>query len=178
MIARSLFVETKKLRVFDFDDSLVKTTSFVYVKHSNGFTQKMTPGQYAKYKPIVGDEFDYSDFQQVKHPVLIKAYVELLRKMASAGGDRGVFILTARTSYRPVYEFIKSLGIQNVYVVALNDANPEKKADWIEQQIKDNGYDDVYFLDDSEANIYAVKRRLQNYPNIKKQLQLVKEGKI
>ena len=36
MIARSLLVESKKLRIFDFDDTLVKTTSFIYITHSNG----------------------------------------------------------------------------------------------------------------------------------------------
>ena len=80
-IARSLFVEGKKLRVFDFDDTLVKTTSFIYVTHRNGMKTKMTPGQYAKYDARDGDEFDFKDFQQVKRPELIKGYVELLRRM-------------------------------------------------------------------------------------------------
>ena len=46
MIARSLFTESKKLRVFDFDDTLVKTTSFIYITN-NGKKLKLTPGQYA-----------------------------------------------------------------------------------------------------------------------------------
>ena len=49
MLLRSLFLESKKLRVFDFDDTLVKTTSFIYVTN-NGKTRKLTPGQYAVYK--------------------------------------------------------------------------------------------------------------------------------
>jgi phosphoglycolate phosphatase-like HAD superfamily hydrolase len=36
MISRSLFIESKKLRVFDFDDTLVKTTSYIYVTQKNG----------------------------------------------------------------------------------------------------------------------------------------------
>ena len=39
MIARSLFTESKKLRVFDFDDTLVKTTSFIYITN-NGKEKK------------------------------------------------------------------------------------------------------------------------------------------
>ena len=46
----------KKLRVFDFDDTLVKTTSFIYVTNK-GKTRKLTPGQYAVYKEKPGDEF-------------------------------------------------------------------------------------------------------------------------
>ena len=174
-IARSLFVESKKLRVFDFDDSLVTTTSYIYVNNEkSGKKSKLTPGEYAVYNPKPGDVFDYSDFEQVKNPKIIKGYFEILRRMASGGGDRGVFVLTARGAYRPVYQFIKDSGIKGVYVVALGDANPEKKADWIEQKVKDEGYDDVFFVDDSQKNIDAVKKRLRNYPNIKQKIQIVK----
>ena len=48
MIARSLFNESKKLRVFDFDDTLVKTTSFIYVTNGSK-KRKLTPGEYAVY---------------------------------------------------------------------------------------------------------------------------------
>ena len=44
MIARSLFNESKKLRVFDFDDTLVFTNSFIYVKSIDGREKKLTPG--------------------------------------------------------------------------------------------------------------------------------------
>lgn len=43
MIARSLLTEKKSLRVFDFDDTLVKTTSFIYITHSDGKKSKLTP---------------------------------------------------------------------------------------------------------------------------------------
>lgn len=176
-INRSLFVEEKKLRVFDFDDSLVKTTSFIYVTNSKtGRKLKLTPGEYAVYKEKPGDEFDYSDFEEVKNPVLLKGYFELLKRMVNSGGDRGVFILTARSAYKPVYNFIKDSGIRGVYVVALGDNNPEKKADWIEQQVKDNGYDDIFFIDDSKKNVDAVRNRLMKYPNVKKKIQHIKHG--
>jgi hypothetical protein len=172
MISRSLFVESKKLRIFDFDDSLVTTKSHIYVTHSNGKETVLTPGEYAVYVPKRGDIFDYSDFSQVKNPKLIKAYFEVLRRTASK--NETVFILTARAAYKPVKQFIDSTGIRNVYVVALGDSNPEKKADWIEDKIKSAGYDDVYFIDDSPKNIDAVRKRLSKYPNVKSRLQLAK----
>ena len=171
-ISRSLFVESKKLRIFDFDDTLVKTNSFIYVTHKDGKTSKLSPGQYAVYKERPGDTFDFKDFQQVTNPQLIKGYVELLRRMVNSGGSREVFILTARAAERPVSQFIKDLGIKGVTVVALGDNNPEKKADWIEDKVKE-GYDDVFFVDDSPKNIDAVRRRLKNY-NIKQKIQQVK----
>jgi len=171
-ISRSLFVESKKLRIFDFDDTLVKTNSFIYVTHKDGKTSKLSPGEYAVYKERPGDKFDYKDFQQVTNPQLIKGYVELLRRMVNSGGSREVYILTARAAERPVSQFIKDLGINGVKVIALGDNNPEKKADWIEDRVKE-GYDDVFFVDDSPKNIDAVRRRLKNY-NIKQKIQQVK----
>jgi FMN phosphatase YigB (HAD superfamily) len=172
-LARTLFVESKKLRIFDFDDTLVKTNSFIYVTHRNGMKTKLSPGQYAKYDTRDGDEFDFKDFQQIKKPELIKGYVELLRRMVSSGGSREVYILTARAAERPVSQFIKDLGISGVKVIALGDNNPEKKADWIEDRVKE-GYDDIFFVDDSEKNIAAVKKRLRDYPNVKQKIQQVK----
>ena len=171
-ISRSLFVESKKLRIFDFDDTLVKTNSFIYVTHKDGKTSKLSPGEYAVYKERPGDKFDFKDFQQVTNPQLIKGYVELLRRMVNSGGSREVFILTARSAERPVAQFIKDLGIKGVTVVALGDNNPEKKADWIEDKVK-AGFDDVFFVDDSPKNIDAVRSRLKNY-NIKQKIQQVK----
>lgn len=170
-LARTLFTEDKKLRVFDFDDTLVKTNSFIYVTHRNGMKTKLSPGQYAKYEPKDGDEFDFKDFQQVTRPELIKGYVELLKRMVSSASSK-VYILTARAAEKPVSQFIKDLGIHGVTVIALGDNNPEKKADWIEDRVKE-GYDDVFFVDDSERNIAAVRNRLKGY-NIKQKIQQVK----
>lgn len=177
-ISRSLFVESKKLRIFDMDDTLITTTSYIYVDNEkSGKKFKLTPGEYAVYTPKDGDVFDYSDFQKIQNPKIIKGYFELLRRMASMGGkDRGVYILTARAAYKPIHKFIKDSGIRGVYVVALGDSNPEKKADWIENKVKDEGYDDVFFVDDSPKNVEAVKKRLQKYPNVKKKIQIVKHS--
>ena len=174
-IARTLFTEDKKLRIFDFDDTLVKTTSYIYVTHKDGRKSKLTPGQYAVYKERPGDTFDFRDFQQVNNPQIVKGYFELLKRMAK-DSDKAVYILTARAAYKPVYDFIRDSGIKGVFVVALGDNNPESKADWIENQIKKNGYDNVYFVDDSSKNVEAVRKRLANYTNIRKKIQLVKHS--
>jgi signal peptidase I len=175
MISRTLFLESKKLRVFDFDDTLVFTNSFIYITHTNGKKSKLTPAQYATYVPKPGDAYDFSDFEKVKSPKIIKGVFELLKRMTEKDkGDRGVYILTARSAYKPVYDFIRQSGIKGVHVIAVGDNNPEKKADWIEQQIRDEGYDDVFFIDDSLKNIHAVRNRLKKYPNVKQKIQHIK----
>jgi FMN phosphatase YigB (HAD superfamily) len=175
-ISRTLFSEDKKLRIFDFDDVLVRTNSSIYVTHKDGNKSKLSPGQYAVYKERPGDTFDFKDFQKVTEPKLIKGYFELLKRMSASDSGRTIYILTARAAYKPVYDFIRALGIRNIEVVALGDNNPEKKADWIEQKVKDEGYDDVFFVDDSLKNVDAVRRRLKSYPTVKQKIQHIKHS--
>lgn len=164
MISRSLFVENKKLIVYDFDDTLVKTNSFIYVSNIiHGIKRKLTPGQYAVYTPREGDVFDYTDFDKVHEPSEIKHVTDDLRRISTKAGRDSVFILTARSKYKPVKRYLKDIGINTnkVFIVALGDSNPQKKSDWIEEMIDERGYDDIFFMDDSEKNIKAVKRMLR-----------------
>ena len=163
----------KKLRVFDFDDTIVKTNSFVYVKHSDGKESKLTPGEYAVYEPKPKDEFDFTDFQKVTQPQEIKGITKLLKTIVRAEGERTISILTARSAYKPVKDYLKDIGMGNIYVVALGDSDPQKKADWIEEKIK-SGYNDVFFIDDSHKNVNAVKKLKDKYPDIKLKVQQVK----
>jgi len=163
MIARSLLTESKKLRIFDFDDTLVKTTSYIYITHSNGKKSKLTPGEYAVYNEKPGDEFDFSDFQKVQDPLEIKKITKVLRRIMQSSGGDGVYILTARAAYQPIKQYLKDIGVNSnkIFVVALASNNPKDKADWIEKKIDNEGYDDVYFADDSEKNVEAAKKMLR-----------------
>ena len=175
-IARSLFFEAKKLRVFDFDDTLVQTTSHIYVTHKDGKESKLTPGQYAIYKEKPGDKFDFRDFESVINPIEIKAITKVLRDMLKGSGERGVFILTARSAWKPIKDYLKDIGIRGVHVVALASNNPKDKSDWIEKQIDSEGYDDIYFIDDSKKNVDAVKSMLQS-KGVKHRVQHMKHKK-
>ena len=59
--------------------------------------------------------------------------------------------------------------------MALGDANPQKKADWIQGQIE-KGYDDILFLDDSPKNVSVVKKLKTKYPKIKMDARVVNYG--
>jgi hypothetical protein len=154
----------KKLRVFDFDDTLVQTNSHIYIKHKDGKDSKLTPGEYAIYEPKEGDKFDFSDFEKVKQPQEIKGVTRLLKNIVRVGGSE-IVILTARAAYKPIKDYLKDIGLDKLFVVALADSDPQKKADWIEDKIK-GGVKDVFFIDDSHKNIAAVKALSKKYPNI------------
>ena len=175
MISRSLFVESKKLRVFDFDDTLVKTTSFIYITHKNGKKSKLTPGEYAVYNEKEGDEFDFSDFSKVQDPQELKKITKVFRRIVQSSGGDGVHILTARAAYKPIRQYLKDIGINmsKIYVTALASNNPKDKADWIEDKIDNEGYDDVYFADDSPKNVEATKKMLRG-KDVRWRVQLIK----
>jgi hypothetical protein len=163
----------KKLRVFDFDDTLVQTTSYIYITHKDGKKSKLTPGEYAVYEPKEGDDFDFSDFQKVNDPQEIKGVTNLLKRIVNAAGERTVAILTARSAYKPVKDYLHDIGLDGIFVAALGSSDPQDKADWIEDKIK-KGFNDVFFIDDSHKNVAAVEKLKEKYPNIKMSVQHVK----
>ena len=164
MISRTLFVESKKLRVFGFDETLAFTKSHIYVKSPNGKERKLTPGQYAVYKEKPGEEYDFRDFYSVQEPTELKRITKVLKRIIGKNGGDGVFILTARPQAvdKHVQQYLKDIGInQKIPVVGLQSNNPKDKADWLEKKIDDEGYDDVYFADDSIKNVNAAKQMLR-----------------
>lgn len=163
----------KKLRVFDFDDTLVKTNSFIYITHKDGKKSKLTPGEYAVYEPNAGDKFDFSDFDKVTDPKELKQVTKILKRFVKSEGERKIVILTARSAYKPIKDYLRDIGVGDIYVVALGDADPQKKAEWIEDKIK-TGYNDVFFIDDSHKNVSAVSSLKKKYPSVKFKIQQVK----
>ena len=176
MIARSLFSESKKLRVFDFDETLVLTKSYIYVKQPNGNEKKLTPAEFAVYTEKPGEEYDFRDFYSVQEPQELKRITKVLKRIIQKNRGDGVFILTARPQAvdKHVAKYLKDIGInQKIPVTGLQNNNPKAKADWIEDKIDNEGYDDVYFADDSIKNVEAVKKMLRT-KNVKWRVQHIK----
>ena len=163
----------KKLRIFDFDDTLVKTSSFIYVTNKNKKI-KLSPGQYAVYVEKEDDIFDYSDFETVKNPKEIKQITKVLRRIVSKNRG-GVYILTARSSYKPIRKYLDEIDIDisRIYVTALASNDPLDMVNWIKNKIDNEGYNDIYYVDDSIKNTEAARNML-NKTNVKWKVQHVK----
>lgn len=157
----------KTLYVTDFDDTLAKTDANVYVTKISGERVTMSPEEYATYEPEEGDNFDFSEFEQLKNARPIKRFSELLKRVVDEKKADKVAVLTARGHTKPIAIFLKNMGITTgVSIAALGDANPQRKANYIEKHIKD-GYNRVAFVDDSPKNIAAVDQLKEKYPHIK-----------
>lgn len=147
----------KKLRVFDFDDTLAKTRSFVRISTASGKMMSLTPSQYAKYEKQPGDIADYSDFETLIEPRLIKWVFRILKDVVRNGQD--AIVLTARgpEARDEIISFLSKNGVSGIDVVTLNNSDPLAKAAHISGLIDKIGYDFVEFFDDSEKNVVAVK---------------------
>lgn len=155
-----------KLRVFDFDDTLVQTDARVYVTNDSGVTV-MTPAEYAVYEPRQGDEFDYSEFQKLINPREIAWTLRIFRRVYDKCGASGVKILTARQSPAPASQFLEDAGMPGVEVIALGSSDPEDKASWIADKIASDDLSYVEFFDDSLKNVTAVENLKSKFPNVK-----------
>lgn len=155
-------VGRRKLRVFDFDDTLVVTRSLIHVTTATGEQFDLTPGEYAVYDKRPGDVMDYSDFSKLIDPREITWTGRILRNLIAKGSE--VVILTARAAAEPVRQFLADAGLPPLTVVALADSDPRKKAEYVSRRIVEDDLDVVEFFDDSPKNVSAVRSLQDSYP--------------
>ena len=160
-------MKTKKLRIFDLDDTLFETEAKVIVTSSDGTSREITPAEYAVYEPQPGDKFDFSQFQTLINPTLIRSIGKRFYKIVtSSNGDRKTVILTARGSEAAphIRDIIRKYFRVNIEVVTLGTGDPMAKANWILNKIQNEGYNDIFFVDDSSKNILATYRTIKDLP--------------
>jgi hypothetical protein len=163
--ARKIDAPVKKIRVFDFDDTLARTKSKVGYTMPDGTTGKIDAEKFAKDAITMeaeGATWDFSEFSKVmdgkKGPLF-----EVAKKIQDARGSEDIFVLTARPANAagPIQEFLRSLGLSIPLdnITGLGDGSPQAKAGWIVGKAAD-GYNDFYFTDDAIGNVKAVKDAL------------------
>jgi len=173
-----------EIHVFDFDDTLVKTKSKIYLTSrdelGNEVKRSLTPREYAQYKRQHGDVFDYSDFEQVIEPEPVKPMMLNLMKSIRDSGIDNVFILTARGNSGPVREFLNSKGIPEIRIFAVGTSDPGAKANVIKDEVLSrDDINEVTFYDDAAKNIMAVRAlrdNLRGVKNVKIKTVMVRTG--
>jgi len=176
--ARNPKAPVKKIRVFDFDDTLARSNSQVLYEMPDGTTGKLNATQFAEKAGELeaqGAEFDFSEFSKVidgKRGPVFKAIENIIAKR----GAEDVFILTARPADAagPIKEFMDALGvnlpIENI--VGLGDGKAEAKARWMTAKAAE-GYNDFFFVDDAYKNVKAVQDALDVF-DVKSKTQQAK----
>tara|TARA_B100000131_G_scaffold263681_1_gene260577 strand:+ start:1815 stop:2402 length:588 start_codon:yes stop_codon:yes gene_type:complete len=172
------YLNESKLRVFDFDDTIAKSDSKIYITTDTGEKLVMTPGQYATHKVNPDYEYDFSEFDEVINPREIKQITNIVRNALNAGTEgREIAILTARDqkSEDAIKKYLESIDIDTskITFVLLGDSSAEMKAAWIADRIE-AGATDVLFFDDSGKNVDAVQALTSKYPDVQIKARKVK----
>jgi len=167
--------EVQGASVFDFDETVGISDNYVIATRYNketGVTEEVRISS-ADW-PTMGEKMinegwtmDFSDFNKVTDgkpgPLLPK-----LKNQIEKYGVDNVYILTARAaeSAEAIKAWLASEGIDLPIenIVGLGDSTGQAKADWIEQTLIFNGFNDIYFVDDAFSNVDAVDKMFNKYP--------------
>lgn len=170
-LKRKIRINEEKLRVFDFDDTVATTKSKVILKNKKtGKTKKITPAQYATYKPTRHEERDFSEFDAVIKPKRVKEIHNIIKKLAKK--KRSFMILTARgnKAKKPIRDYLKKHGLYHpdrVRISTVGSSDPEAKSKKIEKHLNTGKYTHLEFFDDSGPNVEAVAGLKKKYPHVR-----------
>ena len=89
----------KKLRVFDFDDTLALTDSAVMVYKDGKPVRRLSSAAYKDYKLKDGESYSFKGFDEIINPQVIKPTMMVLRKVL--GKPSPAVILTGRGEAQP-----------------------------------------------------------------------------
>ena len=161
-VGRNIKAPVRKIRVFDFDDTLATTESDVLFTAPDGTKGSLNAEEFATQGKNLLDQgyvFDFSEFNKVTKgkpgPLL-----DIAKKIQAARGTEDVFVLTARAPEAQVAikEFLDSVGLNLPLknITGLGNSTGAAKAKWIVEKAA-QGYNDFYFADDALQNVKAVR---------------------
>ena len=154
--------KAKGISIFDFDETVGVSENFVIATKGKQ-TKRIASDEW----PFVGDvlasegwSFDFTDFNRVTKgkpgPLMQK-----LKNQIKKYGAKDVYILTARApeSQKAIHDWLKTQGVNLPYenITGLGNSTGEAKAMWILDKYANEGYNDIYFVDDAIPNVEAVK---------------------
>jgi len=167
----------KKLRVFDFDDTLALTDSAVRVFRGNEFLRNLSSEEYKHYKLKDGERFDFDAFDKIINPKVIKPTMAVLRKVL--GKPSPAMILTGRGKAEPIRDWLATIGVKVEEIVALGrtvkntSGLAAAKRKWIADAIKRDGWEFVEVFEDSKENLAAMESLKSEFPDVKFVLRYV-----
>ena len=163
------------LYVFDFDDTIASTNSFIYIfENINGeerLIQSLKPHEYYEYQVQPNQRIDYSEFDndhipESRNVTINKKISKILFDAREAFGDDSVYICSARINPKPIQNIIEThLGLSNIQIDAIGyqgtginstPINAQRKKQYIEELVLRRKPKTLYFYDDNTYNIESV----------------------
>ena len=150
------------LHIFDFDDTLVRSESYIHILHANGDKESLSSEEYAKYVERPGDVFDYSDFDTYPpNAEIIEEVFAELRAAIALDGPGSVVVLTARSNPEPVRQFLSDNKISGIEIKATGSSNPQAKARFVLDKLKNEDIDEVRVFEDNVKNIRTIQKTIE-----------------
>ena len=161
--ANSLNQPIKKIRVFDFDDTLATSKNIVKATSPDGKIIDLNAEEFAKRGLQLREEgysMDFDDFNNVtdggRGPLF-----NVAQTIKDKKGNEDLYVLTARApeARDAIYEFLKAEGLEfkRENIIGLGNSTGVAKANWLVDKAAE-GYNDFYFADDAYQNVKAVKQ--------------------
>ncbi len=154
---------TVGMSTFDFDETLIIDGENFIVATNTKTGEKVNissgnwPLQGPKYA-AQGYEFDFTDFVNVRGGV-DGPLLQKMKNQIAKYGPKNVFVLTARPqeSAVAIHEWLKTKGINIdlANITGLGNSTGDAKAEWMLNKYE-QGYNDMYFVDDALPNVDAV----------------------
>jgi hypothetical protein len=171
------FADTKKLVIFDIDDTLVNTETKVHVVKDGRVVRSLNSHDFTHYKLQPGEEFDFEDFRNAREffekskPII--PMINQLKRDVETGNK--VVMVTARADFDDRETFLdtfRRLGIDmsRVHVYRAGNirdrmATEKKKKIIIRDLLNKNLYDKAIMYDDALPNLHAFVSLKSEYPN-------------
>ena len=176
--ARNPNAPVKKIRVFDFDDTLATSENVVFYTMPDGKKGQLNAEEFAKKGLELAEQgavMDFTDFNTVRDGGT-GPLADLARTIIEKRGSEDVFVLTARApqAQQAIYDFLQGVGINIPLdnITGLGNSTGAAKAEWIVGKAAE-GYNDFYFADDAIQNVQSVKAALSQI-DVKSKVQQAK----
>ncbi len=178
----------KKLRIFDFDETIAYTDSEVRATSPEGneigfpdqeawdnFIEDMGSVEDAE---AAGWSFDFSDYSKVSNPEENEMITKIIADVIAANErnpERELYVITARgpEARRPIRRYLKSLGLNPKAfenVIGLAGASKRDEIERIIQKHADadgnTTIESIHFFDDSDIHLNDVKQLRNDFPEI------------
>ena len=154
----------KILKIFDFDDTLVRSSNNVRILHSDGSVSILSSHDFSLYKKQKGDRFDFSDFEKYPtHATIIKdTFAAMVQDISSP--ETMVIILTARSNAKPVVSFLLDHNVPHtIEVIAVGSADPAAKGRVVDAFLRSDEFNEVFVYEDNLKNIREIAKVAKKY---------------
>ena len=158
-------INKKILAVFDFDETIADThaQTVVRIRKTGEPVRRLSQAQLDTEKPGEGEEFDFSEFDDVGDAEEKKNITNRMKKFIDHPNSQ-VMVVTARESIAedPIHSYLDFLNIDTDNLIIKGLAG-ESKGDYLSNIVgKNPSIERVFFFDDSEKNVQDVWVKLNN----------------